>query len=437
MKLKPLALVVAVLALAAGLVYWRGNAPVADPSADPRVGQPLVAADILGRIRGLRVVSGGQTVTLAADKDGQHWNVPDYYALPADFGKLVTLVESLRSAKVTRFVTALPEKIDRLGFTGDLVELRDADAKPLLSLHLGKNAESGGRFVRLGDEKKAYLVELDAWLDAVAKNWARSQLLDLKAENVAALEFRFADGSTLAAKRNADATAWTADGLPEGKELKAASVDSLVAQLASLRLTETSEPTAPDAVAAREHAQTVVVTLKDGTSYTVALGRRPAPPTPPAAANEEGRMQKEEAAPVKSGAISATTPPVTIGPDGKVQVVTLPPTANEEVRTQNAEVAAPETIPAPTESGATPAPASAKPPATPAPQPGPVFAFITANREADPINALMQKRAFQIGEWILNTLPTTRDALLQDTPASPPAPAASAPAPAPATPPPS
>ena len=419
MKLKPLALVVAVLALAAGLVYWRGNAPVADPSADPRVGQPLVAADILGRIRGLRVVSGGQTVTLAADRDGQHWNVPDYYALPADFSKLVTLVESLRSAKVTRFVTALPEKIERLGFAGDLIELRDADAKPLLTLHLGKNAESGGRFVRLGDEKKAYLVELDTWLDAVAKNWVRSQLLDVKAPEVAALELRFADGTTLAAKRNADATAWTADGLPEGKELKAASVDSLVAQLASLRFTETSEPAAPDAVAAREHAQTVVVTLKDGTSYTIALGRRPAPPAPVAEA-------KPAAAPAKPGPISATTPPVTIGPNGKVQVVTLPPAANEEVRTQNAEAATPETEPAPTESGATPTHASAKPAAAPAPQPGPVYAFITANREADPINALMQKRAFQIGEWILNTLPTTREALLQDKPASPPSSAAPA-----------
>ena len=48
---------------------------------------------------------------------------------------------------------------------------------------------------------------LDTWLDAAPKNWAHSQLLDVKPEAIASLEFRFADGSTVTAKRNADATA--------------------------------------------------------------------------------------------------------------------------------------------------------------------------------------------------------------------------------------
>lgn len=389
MNVKPLALVVALLALAAGIVFWRNHRPVADPSADPRVGQPLVAVETLGRLRGLQLVAGGQSVTLAADKDGQRWTVPDYHDLPADFGKLVTLVESLRGAKVGRFVTAQPERLERLGFAGDRIELRAADAQPLLTLHLGKNADSGGRFVRFGDDKKAYLVDLAAWLDGVAKNWAQSQLLDLKSDAVAALDFRFADGSALAAKRTADGAAWTSDGLPEGKELKGSTLDSLVTQLGALRFSETTETGAPDAVAAREHAQTVVVTLKDGTAYTVALGRRSAPPAP--------------AAEAKAGVVSVTTPPVTIGPDGKPQVVELPKEAQQ-----------PEPVAAP---------------AAPPPQPGPVYAFIAANRETEPINALMQKRAFQVGEWILNSLPANRDALLHDKPAPASTPAA-VPAPA-------
>ena len=394
MNVKPLALVVALLALAAGIVFWRSHRPVSDPSADTRVGQPLVAAETLDKIRGLQLVAGGQSVTLAADQDGQRWTVPDYHDLPADFGKLVTLVESLRAAKVGRFVTAQPERLERLGFAGDRIELRAADAQPLLTLHLGKNADSGGRFVRFGDEKKAYLVDLDAWLDGVAKNWAQTQLLDLKADAVAALEFRFADGSTFAAKRTADGNAWSADGLPEGKELKVSTLDSLVTQFGALRFTETTETGAPDAVAAREHAQTVVVTLKDGTTYTVALGRRPATP-------EAGDPKAESHA-----VVSVTTPPVTIGPDGQPQVVELPKDARTE------PVAQPET------QNAKPESAVASPP------PGPVYAFISANRETDPINALMHKRAFQIGEWILGSLPANREALLQDKPTPPPAPAA-------------
>jgi hypothetical protein len=397
MKLKPLALVVALLAIPASFVYWRSHKPVVDPSADPRVGQSLVAADTLDALRGARLVSGGQSVTVAADKDGQQWTVPDYFDLPADFGKLVTLVDSLRSAKITRFVTAQAERLERLGFTGDLIELCGAEAKPLLTIHLGKNNESGGRFVRLDDEKKAYLVDLNAWLDAVPKNWARSQLFDVKTDAVAGLQFRFADGSSFTVKRTADATAWAADNLPEGKELKAGTIDSLVSQLTALRFSETTEPTAPDAITAREHAQTIVVTLKDGTSYTVALGRRPAPPPPVVAA--------KPATPA-SGTVSATTAPITIGPDGKPQIVEAADSESgtaDQLGTQNPK---PETA------------------ATPPPPPGPVFAFITTNREADPINALMQKRAFQIGDWILGSLPASRDALLQDKPSPTPPPTA-------------
>jgi hypothetical protein len=387
MKLKPLALVVALLALAAGIVFWHNHAPATDASADPRNGQPLVPVETLGAIRGLRLVSEGRTLVLVADADGKHWTVPDYFGLPADFDKLVSFVESLRTAKIARFVTARADRIERLGFAGDLIELRDAAAKPLLTLHLGKNSDNGGRFVRIGDEQKAYLVDLNAWLDTVPKNWARSQLLDVKPSEVAALELRFADGSTLAAKRNADATAWTADALPEGKELKSADLDALVTQLTTLRFTETTEPAAPDAVSAREHAQTVVLTLKDGTAYTVALGRRPAPPAEnaPAPAAE------------KLGTISATTPPVTIGPDGQAQVVELP-------QSDEPESAAPKAAPA-----------------KPSPQPGPVFVFIAANRDADPLNALMQKRAFQTNEWVLTSLPANCNALLQAKPTPTPA----------------
>lgn len=418
MNLKPLALVVALLALAAGIVFWRNHAPATDSSADPRTGRPLVAADTLGALRGLRLVSGGQTLVLEADKDGRQWTVPGYFGFPADFDKLVSFVESLRSAKIARFVTARADRIERLGFSGDLIELLGADSKPLLTLHLGKNNDSGGRFVRFADEPKAYLAELDAWLDAVPKNWVRSQLLDVKPADIAALELRFADGSTLAAKRNADSTAWTADALPEGKELKSADLDALVTQLTTLRFTETAEPAAPDAVAAREHAQSVVLTLKDGTAYTVALGRRPAPP---AAANAEGGLKKAEVAEAKQSdsgkqqpatapatprPISATTPPITIGPDGQAQVVELPQPSEPEPATPKAA------------------------PAKPAAQPGPVFVFIAANRDAAPVNALMQKRAFQTNEWLLTSLPANRDALLQAKPTPPPAEPKTKPAPA-------
>lgn len=374
MKLKPLVLTVALLAVAAALVFWRRQAGAVAPAADARVGQPLVALATLQSFRGLQVVSGGQSVELTADAAGQRWTVPGYHGFPADFDKLVTLVESLRAAKFTRFVTAQPERLERLGFAGDRIELRDAAGQPLLTLQLGKNNESGGRFVRLNDEPKAYLSDLNVWLDPVAKNWARSQLLDVKPDAVAAVEFHFADAAPFAVKRSADTATWTAEGLPEGQELRATTIDSLVAQLTTLRFSETTEPTAPEAVAAREHAQTVVLTLKDGTAYTIATGRRPAPPAP----------AKAEPAPAATEPAAASAPAGGESPDEA-------------------------------------APAAA-------PKAGPVFAFISVNRADDPLNALMQQRAFEINEWAVSSLPANREALLQDKVAPP----AAAPAPAPA-----
>src|SRR6185295_10337980 len=60
---------------------------------------------------------------------------------------------------------------------------------------------------------------------------------------------------------------------------------------------------------------------------------------------------------------------------------------------------------------------------------GPVFAFVTHSDASAPINALMQKRAFQISDYTFTGLPQKAEELFE--PAPPPAPA---PTPAPAAP---
>lgn len=404
MKLKPLLFVVVLLAALSAFVYWRQRSPAADPTVDPRVGQAIVTPETLAAVRSVAITGGDkQTVTLVADATGKQWTVTEYFGLPADFGKLVSTIESLRTAKIDRAIGSAAAQ-ERLGFAGEKIELKDAAGKTLATLVLGKTNDNGGRFLRFGEEKKSYLADLNAWIDATPKNWANAQLLSAKADDVAALEVKFADGSALAAKRTDDGKSWTADGLPAGQELKTSAIDSLLSQLTSLRFTETTATDAPEATDAKAHATTVALTLKNGTSYTVALGRRPAPPAPVAPATV-------------NAPISATTPPV--GIDGKTGEILKPDVA---------ATPAPLAPAAPAEPAAAPAPA---------PQPGPVYAFITANRAEEPINAIMQKRAFQIGEWTYTSLPANREALLQAQPVPPPAPAAVAPAPGtpPATPP--
>jgi hypothetical protein len=57
---------------------------------------------------------------------------------------------------------------------------------------------------------------------------------------------------------------------------------------------------------------------------------------------------------------------------------------------------------------------------------GPVFAFISASDPSALINALMQKRAFQIGEYAFTSLPQNPSEIFEPQPPS--APAAASPA---------
>src|SRR5471030_602725 len=107
MKLKPLVLGVALLALLSAVAFWV-NRPPAAPAADPRVGQPLADPAAIARAARLRLTDGGKTVILVRQPDGT-WRVPDYFGLTADFSKLSSFVSDLTAAKVQRLVTVNPD----------------------------------------------------------------------------------------------------------------------------------------------------------------------------------------------------------------------------------------------------------------------------------------------------------------------------------------
>lgn len=381
MKVKHLVIAVAVLG-GASLATWLLKPDNTVASLDEREGQVLVTRDVIEKVAAIHLHTPTGDVDLATAVPGGKWTVRNYHELPADFTKIKSLTDGLEQAKVTRFASAQAARIAQMGFDGSTLELRDADGKALRTLHLGRNVESGGRFLKFDDETKAYVASFATYLDATAKNWANTALLPAKPEEITALEVSFPEGGTLQLHRENGTAPWTATGLAEGEKLKESEINSLVTKLTGLRFTETADPTAADVQEARSHARTFKVTLATGKSYEVALGRKPAPPAPPP---------------------TATTPP-------------------------------PET---PTgENASTPEPDAATPPAPPPPPPpGPVYVFIQCSDTSDPINDLMQRRGFQIYEYTFTSLPANRTALIEQAPPAAPAPTPAAPAPTPATPP--
>jgi hypothetical protein len=385
MRLKTLLIVIAVLAaLSAAAFIARRPAP--PPVADARVGQPLVAAAVIEKAAKLRLADAGKTVELARQADGT-WRVASYHDFPADFAKLSGFVGNLTDAKLQRLVTSSAERIGRLEFKDTKIELLDAADKVAFTVTLGKNAETGGgRFVRFGDEQKAFLTNLSAWLDTDAKNWANAEILNVKADDIAKIEIPFAEGGPITVSRAKKEDPWTADKTPDGQRVKADKISTVLSSVGNLRFSDTTALDDANFAAAKANQRAFKLTTFDNKTVTVALGRKP----------EEKKLK-----PVVPAADGKSGPAAL----GSVADLAKKDEAKAGEEKKDDKPLAPEfeTIPA-----------------------GPVFALIAHGDAAAPINGLMAKRAFQISDYTFTSLPQKADELFEPAPPPP------APAPAPA-----
>ena len=383
MNLRTLTLTVAILAAACGAI-WFLQRPAAPVVTDARVGQAVLAADLATRAAQIHIGDSGKNVTLLRQADGI-WRVATYHDLPADFSKLGQLIGDLTDAKIQRLVTSRPERLARLEFKDTTVALLDGDAKELWSVTLGKNADGGGRFLRYGKEEKGYQAGPNIALEAESKNWADPTLLNLKQDEIAAVELGFPDGTTLAAKRAKKEEPWTATNAPTGKRLKPDRITSALSNLVALRFSDTAAPDDAGVAVAQAHSRTLKLTTFSGETYTVVLGRKP---------------EEKKPKPVSPNGAPATVAGVA-DPGNNVALSTIPAPGSPRPATVPPKPAEPEfeTIPA-----------------------GPVYAFIGSSYDKAAINDLMKRRAFQIGEWTFNGLPTNSAELWEDLPPSPPEP---------------
>jgi type II secretory pathway pseudopilin PulG len=368
MKLKTIIVTVAVLAVLSIVAYF-ARRPSAPASADARIGQTLVDTATINQAAKLRITDAGKTVLLDRQADG-NWRVASYHDFPADFQKLSGFVGNLTDAKLQRLVTTNPDRIARLEFKDTKIELLDPADKVLWTVTLGKNPESGsGRFVQFGDEKKAYLANLSAWLDTESRNWAQAELINVKAEDVAKVEAAMPEGALVASRAKKE-DPWTAEQAPEGQRVKADRISSLLSSIGNIRFSDTTDPGDPNVAAAKANLRTFKLTTFDNKTITVALGRKP----------EEKKLK----------------PPTAGGPGSLGSLTDL--AKQDEAKKDDPLAPEFETIPA-----------------------GPVYAFVTHSDPAAPVNALMQKRAFQISEYTFTSLPQKLEEMYEPAPPAPPA----------------
>ena len=176
-------------------------------------------------------------------------------------------------------------------------------------------------------------------------------------------------------------SAWTASPTPAGQQVKSDKVSSLLTSLGAIRFSDTTDSADAMAGVAKEHERVFKLTTFDGKTYTIAMGRKP----------EEKKLkpvEKKPEAPASEAkpasgapAMPEATPASPAGPAGEAKPAEKPPEPEYD------------TIPA-----------------------GPVFAWISSTDSKAGVNALMQKRSYQVDDYTFTGLPQKSDELFEPAP---------------------
>jgi len=164
------------------------------------------------------------------------------------------------------------------------------------ALIIGKPSGAKSGYVRVVNAPQSFLAAPLVTVDAAAKSWLVTALLDLPAERLREIEERPAEGAAYSAtKQKTDDAHFTVKPVPKGRELSGpGAADSLAAALSALTLEDVAKATATDPKAPRAFFRTFdgleveVAGRKDGNRALVTLSARATLP----AANEEAQHLK-------------------------------------------------------------------------------------------------------------------------------------------------
>jgi hypothetical protein len=281
MKTSHLIAGVGVLAVAAGILYWT-NRDKDDVAADPRVGQPLLSPEVVAATAEIRIHSAGELAArLARGADGS-WRLPDHWEMPVNMDNLGRLISRLTEVDVVRFVTARAERLARLEPDSSAIAFHpEGDAAaPLLTIRLGKRADSGGMYLQFDDEPVAYLASEAVFPSTSPDSWTERRFMPFAAEDIRAINLVFdGEGEPLAEIRlerpAAGAGFILPDDLADAWQLQQQPLEEWLNTLATLRFSAHEARDAGPVAEAAGHARRQVLEAFDGTTWEVTLARRP------------------------------------------------------------------------------------------------------------------------------------------------------------------
>jgi hypothetical protein len=278
--MKSLPIILGVLAIGTAIPAWI-------PMPENQVVEVDLVGQVLNRtgkevsaeqVVSVRVVtwddSAGKPKVLEVRRNQGSWIIPSHYNYPADGGTRVGKTSGgVRNVARGRLVTRDSKLHEELGVVdpfleddkvkgrGKRVVLKDATEGVLVDLIIGKSAPDGDNrvFVRDAEDSAVYTARLGAFkideedqtdtsYDVSSRfvDWVETDLLKLKSEDVRAIsvsDYSVNEQTAAIEERSlsrfirpAGATDWTSPQTPEGKRVLKDTLDKLLSQATSLRL---------------------------------------------------------------------------------------------------------------------------------------------------------------------------------------------------------
>lgn len=297
-------LTIVVLVLFAGLFALNST----DRSESP-AGGDLVFPELKSRLNDINTVTitdadGEITLRRETDDDAPdgRWIAPDFGGYPVDTGSLRQLLLAIADARKLEQKTSDPELYGRLGVedpresdgSGVLVSTRGENAA--VALILGDTAQREFRYARIPEQAPGWLISENPTLPAEPAGWLLPEIVDIDTSRIESAVIRHADGEVISLRKaNADDPNFEVADIPEGRELRYASVaNSIAAVVSSLNLEDVRRAAAKDGSiegAQEDAAVTAEFRTFDGLELLIRVYRLSA--TTPDAATEEANAETD------------------------------------------------------------------------------------------------------------------------------------------------
>ncbi len=253
------------------------------PRSQTAAGRELLPALDLNGIAAVEI-EGGEEQALRLERRDGVWVVANAFAYPADFGKLrsrLMALKDLKMGQLQRGMTLGTNEVTR-------IRLLDAQGGKLAALTLGARrqarAEDGprggygmseGRYVMRDGVGEVRLIKesLDDWNSSV-EGWLDTQLLNIAAADIAAIEMRDPAGATVRLDRGSGSL--KLEGLNEAREeFDTSRSYGIESAFNYLRFNSVADPSLDETQTGVATGHQFRAILKNGESYTARIGGSP------------------------------------------------------------------------------------------------------------------------------------------------------------------